>query len=172
MAILFLFVSCNENDIFYKKTGEDFDNTGGVYKSVDGGVTVIIPPDALPDGVQDGILLAKEISDLDLRDADLVVLSACQTGLGDITGEGVFGLQRAFKMAGVRTIVMSLWPVNDKATQILMTALYSNIEKGQSKHEAFRNAQQSVRDYVPAPDEPPTLSFRLPRFWAGFILLD
>ena len=52
MAILFLFVSCNENDIFYKKTGEDFDNTGGVYKSVDGGVTVIIPPDALPDGVE------------------------------------------------------------------------------------------------------------------------
>ena len=126
----------------------------------------------IPDGVQDGILLAKEISDLDLRDANLVVLSACQTGLGDITGEGVFGLQRAFKMAGVQTIVMSLWPVNDQATQILMTALYRNLAAGQSKHEAFRNAQSAVRDYVPGPDEPPTLNFRLPRFWAGFILLD
>ena len=126
----------------------------------------------IPDGVQDGILLAKEISDLDLRDANLVVLSACQTGLGDITGEGVFGLQRAFKMAGVQTIVMSLWPVNDQATQILMTALYRNLAAGQSKHEAFRNAQRAVRDYVPGPDEPPTLNVRLPRFWAGFILLD
>jgi CHAT domain-containing protein len=116
----------------------------------------------LPEGVQDGILTAKEISLLDLRDADLVVLSACETAKGDITSEGVFGLQRAFKMAGVQTIIMSLWKVHDEATQLLMTEFYTNwIGKKQSKREAFRNAQKVVREqYVE------------PYYWAGFIMLD
>ena len=116
----------------------------------------------LPDGVQDGILTAKEISLLDLRDADLVVLSACETAKGDITSEGVFGLQRAFKMAGVQTIIMSLWKVNDQATQLLMTEFYNNwIGKQQSKREAFRNAQNAVRT-----------QYEEPEYWAGFIMLD
>ena len=116
----------------------------------------------LPEGVQDGILTAKEISLLDLRDADLVVLSACETGKGEITGEGVFGLQRAFKQAGAQTLVMSLWKVNDKATQLLMTEFYRNlISKHQSKREAFRNAQNHVRS-----------QYKEPYYWAGFIMLD
>ena len=116
----------------------------------------------LPDGVQDGILTAKEISLMDLRDADLVVLSACETAKGDITSEGVFGLQRAFKMAGVQTIIMSLWKVNDQATQLLMTEFYNNwIGKHQSKREAFRNAQNTVRT-----------QYEEPEYWAGFIMLD
>ena len=116
----------------------------------------------LPEGVQDGILTAKEISLLDLRDANLVVLSACETGKGEITGEGVFGLQRAFKQAGAQTIIMSLWPVNDAATQLLMTGFYRNwITNNQSKREAFRNAQNTVRSQYPAPS-----------YWAGFIMLD
>lgn len=116
----------------------------------------------LPEDVQDGILTAKEISLLDLRDADLVVLSACETGRGDITSEGVFGLQRAFKMAGVQTIIMSLWKVNDLATQLLMTEFYNNwIGKDQSKREAFRNAQNTVRT-----------QYEEPEYWAGFIMLD
>lgn len=116
----------------------------------------------LPKGVQDGILTAKEISLLDLRDADLVVLSACETGKGEITGEGVFGLQRAFKQAGVQTIIMSLWPVNDVATQLLMTEFYRNwIYNRQSKREAFRNAQNKVRS-----------QYEEPVYWAGFIMLD
>ena len=98
------------------------------------------------EGVQDGILSAKEISLLDFRDADIVVLSACETGLGDISGEGVFGLQRAFKMAGAQTIMMSLWQVSDEATRILMTSFYRNYSKGMSKREAFMRAQQEVRD--------------------------
>lgn len=116
----------------------------------------------LPEGVQDGILTAKEISLLDLRDADLVVLSACETGKGEITGDGVFGLQRAFKQAGAQTIIMSLWPVNDAATQMLMTEFYRNwIMDHQAKREAFRNAQNAVR-----------AQYKEPVYWAGFIMLD
>ncbi|MBR6116902.1 MAG: CHAT domain-containing protein [Paludibacteraceae bacterium] len=116
----------------------------------------------LPEGVQDGILTAKEISLLDLRDANLVVLSACETGKGEITGDGVFGLQRAFKMAGAQTIIMSLWPVNDDATQLLMTEFYRNwITLRQPKREAFRSARNTVRT-----------RYKEPTYWAGFIMLD
>ena len=116
----------------------------------------------LPEGVQDGVLTAKEISLLDLRDCDLVVLSACETAKGDISSEGVFGLQRAFKMAGVQTIIMSLWKVNDEATQMLMTEFYNNwIVKKQPKREAFKNAQNAVRK-----------EYEEPVYWAGFVMLD
>jgi CHAT domain-containing protein len=99
---------------------------------------------------------------MDLRGADLVVLSACETAKGDITSEGVFGLQRAFKMAGAQTIIMSLWSVDDQATQILMTEFYNNwIGKHQSKREAFRNAQNTVRS-----------QYEEPEYWAGFVMLD
>ena len=124
----------------------------------------------LPEGVQDGILTAKEISLMDLRDANLVVLSACETAKGDITSEGVFGLQRAFKMAGVQTIIMSLWKVNDQATQLLMTEFYNNwIGKHQSKRTAFRNAQNAVRY---AKDKDGDYKYNKPIYWAGFVMLD
>ena len=98
--------------------------------------------------VQDGILTAKEISTLDLRGADIVVLSACETGLGDIWGDGVFGLQRAFKIAGAQTMLMALWKVDDDATRLLMTSFYRNMSMGMSKRQAFRLAQQEVRNYT------------------------
>ena len=124
----------------------------------------------LPEGVQDGVLTAKEISLIDLRDADLVVLSACETAKGDVTSEGVFGLQRAFKMAGVQTIIMSLWKVDDHATQILMTEFYNNwVGKKQSKREAFRNAQNAVRYAKDANGE---YLYSKPVYWAGFVMLD
>ena len=116
----------------------------------------------LSENTDDGILTAKEISLLDLRETNLVVLSACETGLGKISHEGVFGLQRAFKMAGVQTIIMSLWKVDDNATQMLMTEFYNNwISKKQSKREAFKNAQKTVRK-----------KYEEPYYWAGFIMLD
>ncbi len=117
----------------------------------------------LPEGIEDGILTAKEISFMDLRKTDLVVLSACQTALGEITGEGVFGLQRGFKKAGARTIIMSLWPVDDNATLLMMTEFYTNLTKGMTKREAFLAAQNKVKT---------TAGFENPRYWAAFIMLD
>lgn len=115
----------------------------------------------LPAGSQDGVLTAKEISLLDLTNTNLVVLSACQTGQGEISPDGVFGLQRAFKQAGVQTIVMSLWEVSDSATQELMSLFYSYLMAGQTKREAFYNAQKAIRKSHPEP-----------YYWAGFIMLD
>ena len=125
----------------------------------------------LPEGVQDGILTAKEISLVDLRDAEVVVLSACETAKGDITSEGVFGLQRAFKIAGVQTIIMSLWKVSDEATQLLMSEFFTNwIAKKQPKREAFKNAQNAVRYAV---DEYGDYIYKdKPYYWAGFVMLD
>ena len=115
----------------------------------------------IPEGVDDGILTAKEISRLDFKGLDLVVLSACQTGLGEVTSEGVFGLQRGFKKAGARTIVMSLWKVDDNATKDLMTEFYKNLVQCKSKHEAFVLAQDFVRQ-----------KYQDPQKWAAFIMVD
>ena len=82
---------------------------------------------------EDGILTAEEIAGMDLSNTDLLVLSACQTGLGDVTSEGVYGLQRGFKIAGVNSIIMSLWEVNDSATEVMMTKFYQNLAAGKSK---------------------------------------
>ncbi len=126
--------------------------------------------DEIPTGVQDGVLFSKEIASLNLTSVDLLVLSACQTGQGDINSDGVFGLQRAFKQAGVKTIIMSLWKVNDTATQLFMTEFYRNwITLKQSKREAFTNARNAVRYAV---DEDGDRMFEAPEYWAGFIMLD
>ena len=115
----------------------------------------------IPQGADDGVLTAKEISRLDFRGLDLVVLSACQTGLGEITGEGVFGLQRGFKKAGAQTIVMSLWKVSDESTQLLMIEFFKNLTAGQSKRAAFAAAQKTVRQKYPNP-----------LHWAAFVMVD
>ena len=116
----------------------------------------------LPDGVENGILTAREISMLDFRNLELVVLSACKTGVGEIKEDGVFGLQRGFKKAGAKTLLMSLWNVNDEATQSMMIAFYSALIQGEPKHEAFRKAQQKLRNG----------KFKDPFYWASFIILD
>jgi CHAT domain-containing protein len=115
----------------------------------------------IPEGCDDGILTAKEISRLDFSGLDLVVLSACQTGLGEITGEGVFGLQRGFKKAGAQTLVMSLWKVFDDSTQMLMTEFFKNITGGMTKRAAFIAAQGKVRAQFPDP-----------KHWAAFVMVD
>lgn len=130
------------------------------------GANHILEGEDLPDNVEDGILTAKEISDVDLRGLDLVVLSACQSGLGDVSqGDGVFGLQRGFKKAGANSILMSLWEVDDKATQILMTQFYKNWLSGQSKHQSLLSAQKYLRETEGG-------KYNKPKYWAAFILLD
>ena len=124
----------------------------------------------LPEDIEDGILTAKEVSRLDFRGLDLVVLSACQTGLGDISqGEGVFGLQRGFKKAGANSILMSLWRVNDEATKIFMVQFYKYLLSGQSKHQSLLLAQQYLREFKNSEGEQ---CFNSPQYWAAFILLD
>ena len=120
----------------------------------------------IPEGEEDGILTAHEIAMLDLRGLDLVVLSACQTGLGDvISGEGVFGLQRGFKQAGAKTILMSLDKVDDEATQILMVEFYKNLMSGKTKLQSLKEAQQYLRKVDNG-------KYDDPKYWASFIMLD
>ena len=115
------------------------------------------------DNIEDGILTAKEVSDMNLMNTELVVLSACQSGLGDVKGsEGVEGLQRGFKMAGVRYIIMSLWQVPDKETTEFMETFYDNWLGGLDIHEAFRNTQITMKNKYK--DDP----FK----WAGFVLME
>lgn len=113
------------------------------------------------EGIENGILTAYEVSNMDLSNTELVVLSACETGLGDIKGgEGVYGLQRAFKTAGAKSIIMSLWKVPDKATVELMEMFYSNwLEKKMAKEDAFNLAQSEMRK-----------KYSNPYMWAAFIL--
>ena len=111
-------------------------------------------------GREDGILTAYEISNMNLSGTKLVVLSACETGLGDIQGtEGVYGLQRAFKMAGVDYILMSLWQVPDRQTAELMEKFYTKLLDGASISSAFEQAQQAMKEKYP------------PYYWAGFVLM-
>lgn len=118
----------------------------------------------VPAEIEDGVLDAFEISSLDFNGTDLVVLSACQTGLGTISGDGVFGLQRGFKKAGVRSIMMSLWKVDDDATCALMTEFYKNLFINKdNKNDALKKAQNYVRSNPAWEDY---------RYWGGFIILD
>lgn len=97
------------------------------------------------DGLDDGLLTAREIALMDLSSADLVVMSACETGAGRATSEGVMGLQRGFKLAGANTLVMSLWKVNDQATATMMEAFYRHLAEGKDKRSAFYSAREELR---------------------------
>lgn len=119
----------------------------------------------VPDNLEDGILTASEISKLDLRGLDLVVLSACQTALGDVDNEGVYGLQRGFKKAGANTILMSLDKVDDEATKLLMVEFYKNLMRGKSKHQSLKDAQKYLRQIENG-------KYDKPEYWASFIMLD
>lgn len=116
----------------------------------------------LPQGVLGGILTAATIARLDLTGLDLVVLSACQTGRGKTTSEGLFGLQRAFKKAGVKTIMMTLWNVSDAVTKEFMIKFYENLTcDNWNKRKAFNDAKVFIRG-----------KYQAPYYWAGFVMLD
>jgi CHAT domain-containing protein/tetratricopeptide (TPR) repeat protein len=123
------------------------------------GANTFLRGEPLPAEAEDGIITAEDVSGLDLLGTELVVLSACETGLGEVrVGEGVLGLRRAFVLAGARTLVMSLWKVPDGPTAELMQLFYGNLRSGMGRAEALRKAQLDlVKVYPP------------PLFWGAFI---
>ena len=110
----------------------------------------------------DGLVTAAEVASMNLRDCDLAVLSACETGLGALGADGVFGLQRGFKNAGVRTLLMSLKEVYDDSTAEMMVRFYRHLTEGASKREALVKAQREIRE----------LGYTDSEHWTSFILLD
>ena len=127
------------------------------------GASVFLDGGDLPEDVDDGILTASELSSLNLGKINLVVMSACDSGLGETSSEGVFGLQRGFKLAGAKSLLMSLWKVDDHATHLLMTEFYRQYLSGKSKRESLYLAQSTLRSCE---------EFSAPYYWASFILLD
>ena len=118
----------------------------------------------LPEGVLDGILTSFDIARLDLDGMELVVLPACHSGNGKTTEEGLYGLQRAFKKAGIKTMVMSLWEVSDMMATEFMTCFYEfllNEDNAFDKRKAFDRAKSLIREKYPEP-----------YYWAGFVMLD
>ena len=102
-----------------------------------------------------------EIVGTDLRGTELVVLSACETGLGDLSvGEGVYGLQRAFMVAGAKTLIMSMFKVNDEATQKLMISFYQKWLDTGNKRQSFIDAKKVLRN-----------EFHEPIYWGAFIMI-
>lgn len=135
----------------------------------------------------DGLLSARELSETDMSNVDLAVISACQSGLGYVTSDGVFGIQRGLKNAGVKSLLLSLWNVDDEATSLLMSCFHKNLQDGMSVHEAFMSARKSLillADRQSAslkPFNPGTLTvqvsggkskYKLPQCCDAFILID
>lgn len=129
------------------------------------GANNIFSYDEIPYQLEDGFLTAYELSTLDFGHTDLVVMSACNSGLGDISSEGVFGLQRGFKMAGARSLMMSVSPVNDHATMLFMNEFYHSLMQQGNKIKALKDAQQKLRTAEHG-------RWDNPQYWGAFILLD
>ena len=114
------------------------------------------------DILNDGIITAADIAQMSLRQCDMAVLSACNTGIGGKGTDGIFGLQRGFKNAGVHSLLMSLKPVYDESTAKLMIAFYQGLAQGKSKRQSLLDAQKHIK----------SIGYTEGKYWAPFILLD
>jgi CHAT domain-containing protein len=132
--------------------------THGLLNTVQGDIPGAIA--LAPSGNDSGLLSASEIFDLKLNNADLVVLSACDTGRGDITGDGVVGLSRSFVAAGAPSVLVSLWSVDDSSTSELMAEFYRQLQSQPNKAQALRQAMLKIRRQKPSPF-----------YWAAFTLI-
>jgi len=157
----FAFISSRDADSYFNEEDKALTRS---FLVMSGG-NRLLQRDSLLKEEDDGILTALEISQMDLHGLDLVVLSACETALGDISYEGVYGLQRGFKKAGANTILMSLDKVDDEATRILMVEFYKNLMAGKSKHQSLKDAQHHLRQVENG-------KYDNPKYWASFIMLD
>lgn len=129
------------------------------------GANWVLDGHAVDSPYDDGILSSAEISRLDFSNTDLVVLSACQSGLGEVMKDGVAGLQRGFKKSGANTLLLSLWEVDDAATSILMKEFYSKVLSGDSYRKALREAQEYLREYKNG-------MYSQYKYWAPWIIID
>ena len=155
----FYYTPTQANEIDYLKGYSDAMSLSGLIMS---GGNAAWSGKKLPEGVLGGVLTANNISCLDFSNTDMVVLSACQTGQGNVTAEGLYGLQRAFKKAGVGTMVMTLWSVSDKVTTEFMIKFYEVLAVNDwDKHKAFEQAKSYIRTQHPDPYH-----------WAAFVILD
>jgi CHAT domain-containing protein len=155
----FYYTPTQANEIDYLKGYSDAMSLSGLIMS---GGNAAWSGKKLPEGVLGGVLTANNISCLDFSNTDMVVLSACQTGQGNVTAEGLYGLQRAFKKAGVGTMVMTLWSVSDKVTTEFMIKFYEVLAVNDwDKHKAFKQAKSYIRTQHPDPYH-----------WAAFVMLD
>lgn len=142
----------NERDAYMLRSGLVLSGGNNAWMGVD-----------IPEGVEDGILTAEEISRLDLSNTKLVVLSACDTGRGHVDPvEGVWGLQRAFKQAGVESILMTLWKIPDQTTALFMEKFYEQLLAGRGLRQSVKDAQRYLIKNG-ATD---------PFYWAAFVALD
>ena len=148
---------------FAKKEGKDhpMENhalaLAGASYALEGGI--------VPDSIDDGILTAKEISELDMHNVDLAVVSACKSALGEIREDGVYGLMRGFKQAGVRSLIMATDDIVDYVSGQLWIQLFRNLAKGMTKREALLEGLKYIRTMDDG-------AFAHPKYWTPFILID
>lgn len=121
--------------------------------------------------ITNGMLTANEVGFCSMYNTKIAVLSACSTAIGLTSTDGVYGLQRGFKMAGVKSIIASLWDVDEYATQLLMTEFFKNYTNGSTSRESLKKAQDYVKEYS-SNDVFSPVSYDSPYYWAGFILID
>ena len=155
----FYYTPTQANEVDYLRGYSDAMSLSGLIMS---GGNAVWQGKELPERVLGGVLTANNIAHLDLSNTDMVVLSACQSGQGNATAEGLYGLQRAFKKAGVGTMVMTLWSVSDKAATEFMIKFYESlVENDWDKHKAFEQTKSYIRTQYPDPYH-----------WAAFVMLD
>lgn len=156
--------SARQNNFLQQTTGYSWGNHLMLYSGLlFSGANDVWNGKAEPNPIDDGVLTADEISRLDFSNTNLVVLSACDTGKGHQNGtDGAMGLQRAFRAAGAKTMVTSLWKVPDEATALLMQHFYTYLFSKHSVRDSLRLAQEDLR----------SAGYHDPYYWAAFVVID